>query len=101
VAETSGEINWEIVKKSNSNPKMIFAKVARGLQEDKYFCVNFSNILTMESVKQVGVYHYFIGCKDSPSPEEQFQTVVDVLNKVGFDKRKHLFAIAVQTGKIY
>jgi hypothetical protein len=46
--------------------------------------------------EQIGVCHYFLGGNDAPAPEEQFQVVTRILDDVGFNKQKNLFAIAVQ-----
>ncbi|KAF7637324.1 hypothetical protein Mgra_00003293 [Meloidogyne graminicola] len=96
VSEDSEPINWNKVK-NNSNIKMVIARSTIGLKIDKDFILNYQSMINVE-FKQIGVYHHFIGGLDSPTPEEQFKLVKEILEKVKFEKKKHLFSIAVQTG---
>lgn len=71
-----------------------------GTKIDREFHCNFRFMISM-GFGQIGVYHYFLGGNNAPAPEEQFQVVTRILDDVGFNKQKNLFAIAVQTDKFY
>ncbi|PAV81231.1 hypothetical protein WR25_21723 [Diploscapter pachys] len=96
VSENNDRIDWGKLG-SNSDLKMVIARCLVGLKLDKEFYYNYRS-MTGVNYKQLGAYHHFLGGSNSPTPEEQMQMVIKILEDVGYDKRKHLFAIAVQTG---
>ena len=77
---------------------MVFARATRGSEEDMEFRHNFKNMCEI-GFDQLGAYHYFLGGKDAPTPEKQFQILTNILDEVRFNRRENLVAIAVQTGK--
>lgn len=96
VSEDNDRIDWGRVG-VNSNLRMVVARCSIGLKLDREFYYNYRSMISVK-FKQLGVYHHFLGGSNSPTPEEQIQLIVKVLKDVGFNKRKDLFAIAVQTG---
>ena len=79
---------------------MVFARCTLGTTRDSEFLNNFSAMIAAR-LPQLGVYHHFLGGLNSPTAEEQYEIINQVLCEVGFNKRKDLFAIAIQTDKSF